>query len=199
MKAKSKAPTDTGKAKPKKKRSLPSSADALPDLPSDVLAKVEHRINISTSVEEREYLTEYVKMFKRLRRLIKHSYDSCMESSNGRGYYQLCTLISQQREVIADIRTMADFSVQVAMLDQQVLSPLERRIAQAVIDSYYHTRRLLQDVSSPKKLQFALRKHEALARDLTTIIQSECKEAQVAMSEALLGPAQKPKKERKGA
>lgn len=44
-----------------------------------------------------------------------------MEKPNSRDVYALFTLYSQQREVIADIRTMSDLSEQANMLNELML------------------------------------------------------------------------------
>jgi hypothetical protein len=142
--------------------------------------------------DEREHVREYVRMFKRLRSLAKKLERDCLEQSGGRGVYALCTVYSQQREVIADIRTLTDLSGQVQMLDEQVLQPFTRSVGQQVLNVYYQLRRLITETTEKKQTQFALDKLEEITKDLSSVLQSQYEESSVRVSDLLMGPMQQP-------
>lgn len=140
--------------------------------------------------DEREHVREYVRMFKRLRSLAKKLERDCLSQSGGRGVYALCTVYSQQREVIADIRTLTDLSGQVQMLDEQVLQPFTRSVGQQVLNVYYQLRRLITETTEKKQTQFALDKLEEITKDLSSVLQAQYEESSVRVSDLLMGPMQ---------
>lgn len=148
-----------------------ATKDKLKQLRSQSVIREEELEVVAT--DEREHIQEYVRMFKKLRALAKKLEIGCLEGTGGRGVYALCTVYSQQREVIADIRTLTDLSGQVQMLDEQVLQPMTRAVGQQVLNVYYQLRRLLTETTEKKQTQFALDKLELLVKDLSSVLQEQ--------------------------
>lgn len=148
-----------------------ATKDKLKTLRSQSVIREEELEVVAT--DEREHIQEYVRMFKKLRALAKKLEIDCLEGNGGRGVYALCTVYSQQREVIADIRTLTDLSGQVQMLDEQVLQPMTRAVGQQVLNVYYQLRRLLTETTEKKQTQFALDKLELLVKDLSGVLQDQ--------------------------
>lgn len=152
--------------------------------------------------DEKEYLVEYLRMFRRLKRLIKQAYDNAYESGSSRDAYAICTLMSQQREVIADIRTVTDLSGQVQILIENLLQPFVRNIGQVMLDGYYQTRRLVMETTEKKETQFALQKLNELTTDQSRALQDLYEHATVQLNQILVGgPAEDQptrKKKRRG-
>lgn len=120
---------------------------------------------------EQEYLQEYLYMYRSLKQLARQAKRSALESGSGRNYYAYCTLLSQQREVIADIRTMIDMSGQVDLIVNDVLQPMTQSIGQALLNMFYQLRALVKETTNPKETQFANRQIEALLKDVSKALQ----------------------------
>lgn len=80
--------------------------------------------------------------------------------------YAMSTLMSQQREVIADIRAVADHSKQIELISSTILQPTATSQAQVLTGMFYQLRRLITEVSKPKQAQFALRQLENVMSDI---------------------------------
>lgn len=146
---------------------------------------------------EQEYLTEYLRMFRRLRRMTKRAYERSMESGNSRDYYSFCTLVSQQREVIADIRTLTDLSGQVDMITQNVVQPAIQELGQVFVNSYYQMRRLVLEVAVKEQTKFALTKLEDITKDVATALQLQYAKMNEKVGDILMGPQEEPAKTKK--
>lgn len=127
----------------------------------------------AASSQEKEQLDEYLHMFRKLAKLIRKAEKQCMKSGQSRDYYALCTLMSQQREVIADIRSVSDMSGQVAALENNVLQPLIRSIGQNTLDVFYQIRKLLVHSCKPEETQFALAKLNEITQEQGKYLQSQ--------------------------
>lgn len=149
-------------------------------------AVVSRRDLETVGTDEREHVREYVRMFKRLRSLAKKLEVDCLNNNGGRGVYALCTVYSQQREVIADIRTLTDLSGQVQMIDEQVLQPFTRSVGQQVLNVYYQLRRLLTETTEKKQTQFALDKLEEITKDLSAVLQAQYDESNTRVYDMLM-------------
>ena len=113
--------------KAKKKPSLEGAKSKALALQSQMVSEQELVESMpAASSQEKQQIDEYLHMFRRLSKLIRKAEKQCMKSGQSRDYYALCTLMSQQREVIADIRSVTDMSGQVATLDENVLQPMSR-------------------------------------------------------------------------
>ena len=149
---------------------------------------------------EREYLDEYVWMFNRIGRLIRATEKRALKSGHSRDIYALSTLISQQREIIADIRTLADMSGQMTMMKDMVLQPMTSALGQNLLDSYYQLRRLMIEVTKPDQTQFALQKLEEIVKDQSKFLQMQYGESSAQVDRVMSGeeivPDGKPKKKK---
>jgi hypothetical protein len=151
---------------------------------------------------EREYLDEYVWMFNRIGRLIRNTEKRALKSGLPRDVYALSTLISQQREIIADIRTLADLSGQMVLIKDVVLQPMVSDLGQNIVDSYYQLRRLVIETSDSKQTQFALGKLEEIVKEQSKYLQVKYGEGVAAIERVMTGQEtvpdpSKPKKKAK--
>lgn len=136
---------------------------------------------------EREYLEEYVWMFNRIGRLIRKTEESAMRSGQSRDIYALSTLISQQREIIADIRTLSDMSGQINLIRDRILQPMSSGLAQNILDSYYQLRSLITATSSKDQTQFALGKLDDIIREQSRFLQVKYSEATERLNGVMTG------------
>lgn len=148
---------------------------------------------------EQEYIKEYLFLYKRLKRLVRKAERKSMESGQSRDYYAFCTLVSQQREVIADLRSISDLSGQVQMLLEQALQPMVSQMGQAIVNSFYQQRRLILETSKEKETQFAIKKLDEITGDVSKALQVYYEQAAVKIHEVLVGVPEdtKPKRKRR--
>jgi hypothetical protein len=148
---------------------------------------------------EQEYLDEYLRLFVTNRKIIRLFERKLLTEPTSRDVYALSTLYSQQREIIADIRTLSDLGGQVTLLYQHMLTPFVSGLTQVVTDTYYQLRRLIIETCK-KDSEFALKQLDDLTKELGRAIQMEQEKAQMAIQDIMLGPAdlhkEKPKKRR---
>lgn len=141
----------------------------------------------AASSQEKQQIDEYLHMFRRLSKLIRKAEKQCMKSGQSRDYYALCTLMSQQREVIADIRSVTDMSGQVDQLDTNVLQPMSRSIGQNMLDVFYMLRKLIIEVSKPEETQFALSKLNEITTEQGKYLQMQYQDAVGKVGKIMLG------------
>jgi hypothetical protein len=156
------------------------------DLPT--VAEIEQEIEqkaVSANPQEQQHLEEYIRMFRMLRRMCRKAERQCLKSGQSRDYYAYCTLLSQQREVINDIRAIADSSQQIHILDDTVLQPFARSIGQNLLDSFYQLRRLTTETSAPDQTQFALKKQDEIVKEQGRYLQHMYQRALEQMTKAL--------------
>lgn len=146
---------------------------------------------------EREYLEEYVWMFHRVGRLIRKLEKQAMKSGQARDVYALNNMISQQREIIADIRTLADLSGQMNMIRENVLQPVISNIAQNLIDSYYHIRRLMVETCEPKQTEFALKQLQTIVQEQSKYLQMQYQTGCEQLDRVMAGPEEPAKGKKK--
>lgn len=140
---------------------------------------------------DQEYLQEYLYMYKSLKRLIRNAKRDALSEGSGRAYYALCTLLSQQREVIADIRTLTDMSGQVDQLVRDVLQPFSQAMGQAILGSFYQLRALAKETTNPKDTKFAMAKIEEITKEITRALQHSYEVASSNTHTILVGPERK--------
>lgn len=197
-----------GKTKKKKKKRTVEGATSKLERRTDKLNSALREIDIEEIARnvhpgEREVLEEYVWLFNKVGRLIRRTEKRALKSGQSRDIYALSTLISQQREIIADIRTLSDMSGQIEMFKHQVLQPMSSSLAQNLLDSYYQLRRLIMEVVKPKETQFALGKLEAIVKEMSKFLQVQYQESSGRVDQLLSGEvdvvsaAPKKKKKRK--
>jgi hypothetical protein len=130
--------------------------------------------------------------------LIKRLNQQLSRTINSRDIYALSTLMSQQREVIADLRTMVDMSGQADMLKRLVVGTLVTDTTQNITDIYLQLRKLLADTTQPKQTQFALKHLDELLRQFGSGLQSAREKSYEKIDSLLLGTGvEEPKKKRR--
>lgn len=137
--------------------------------------------------QEQQQLDEYLHMFRKLAKLIRKAEKQCMKSGQSRDYYALCTLMSQQREVIADIRSVSDMSGQVAAMESDVLQPMLRALGQNALDGFYQFRKLLIATCKSEETQFAIQKLTEITQDQAKFMQGQYVIAAEKTNKILLG------------
>ena len=180
---------DKAKKKKKKPKSLEGAKKKQAKLQAAIteeLAMIENLPPVATS-QEQQQLEEYLHMFRKLAKLIRKAEKQCMKSGQSRDYYALCTLMSQQREVISDIRAVSDMSGQVAQLETNVLQPMARSIGQNMLDSFYQIKALIVSTCKPEEVQFALGKLNDVTTEQGKFLQSQYQNAIERMSQIMLG------------
>ena len=178
--------------RPRKERSAEKAKSKASQLESRVKSEEADLIDHAEELaDENEYLKEYLYMYRSLKRLTRMAKRTAIESGSGRAYYAYCTLLSQQREVIADVRTMTDMSGQVNQLLQDVLQPFSQSMGQAILGSFYQLRTLAKETTNPKDTKFAMGKIEEIVKDVTRALQHSYEVAASQTEEILLGPQKK--------
>lgn len=180
--------SDAPKKKKKKKASLDGAKRKKEKLQAAIttdLATIENLPAVSS--QEKEQLDEYLHMFRKLAKLIRKAEKQCMKSGQSRDYYALCTLMSQQREVIADIRSVSDMSGQVTQLDTNMLQPMARSIGQNMLDGFYQIRKLLVETTRPEETQFALSKLNEITQEQGKFLQAQYGNANDKIHQIMLG------------
>jgi hypothetical protein len=193
-KKKKKPSLETSESEPKKKKkktekgSLEGAKRKKEKLQAAIatdLALIENLPAVNS--QEKAQLDEYLHMFQQLAKLIRKSEKECMKSGNQRDYYALCTLMSQQREVIADIRSVSDMSGQVTQLDQNLLQPMTRSIGQNMLDGFYQIRKLIMESTRPEETQFALTKLNEITQEQGKFLQNQYATASEKIQQIMLG------------
>lgn len=131
----------------------------------------ENLVRSGMSNQEQEYIEEYIHMFRTLRLMTRKAGKKCMESGLSRDYYSYCTLLSQQREVISDIRTLTDLSNQSSIITTEVLQPLAQALGQTILNSFYQLKKLLKETTVSEETQFALTTLESIAKEQSKMLQ----------------------------
>ena len=98
--------------------------------------------------KEKEHMRAYASMFKRLSQIIPIVEERCLHSEKTAPIYALMQLYNQLREVIADIRSITDFSTQSNKLVQNVLRPLTFDAGQNMIDIMFYIDRDIREYVS---------------------------------------------------
>jgi hypothetical protein len=142
----------------------------------------------NVSSQEARHLEEYLSMFESLHALIIKAEKVCLdEDSNSKEYYALCALMSQQREIIADIRSVTDMSGQVATMETSVIKPLVSNVGQNILDSMFQIRRIIIDCASKDKVQAALHLLEGVTKEQGTFLHAQYSQASDKVGQILLG------------
>jgi hypothetical protein len=137
--------------------------------------------------DERRMLEEYSRMLYMNSQLIKRMKKKLKENLNSKDIYALSTLMSQQREVIADIRSVSDMSGQVATLEANMLQPMVRSIGQNMLDSFYQLRKLIIETSKPNETQFALQKLDEITKEQGKFLHMQYGDAVGKISQIMMG------------
>ncbi len=137
---------------------------------------------------EQVFKNEYDRMLRYNSSLIRRMNEQLRAQLSSRDIYALSTIMSQQREVINDLRSIADMSQQVSMLYDQAVTPFVSDMTQLVTDVYYQLRRLLMETAKPKETQFALSQLDDLIKQVGLGIQTGQGVMRQSISQILLGP-----------
>lgn len=190
-----KAPADLGRAKKriaKKEKFIEENNEFV-----NALAKSLPKDDADLSGEQ-EYLKEYLYLYRSLKALVRKTKKRAMLSNSSKDIYALSTLMSQQREVIADIRTIADLSGQVQILINLVLQPMVSEIGQVVVNSFYQQRKLLLETTKDNETKFAVKQLSDITGEVTRALQVHYEQAASKINEILVGaPEETPKRKRK--
>jgi hypothetical protein len=146
---------------------------------------------------EQRFKLEYSRMLKYNSQLIRRMNLQLQGSLSSRDIYALSTLMSQQREVINDLRAVADMSQQVGMLYERATNPFMSDMTQLVTDVYYQLRKLLMETTKPKETAFAMAQLDELVKQLGMGMQTSHGVLRQAIEEILIGGQQTVKTPRK--
>lgn len=146
---------------------------------------------------EQRFKLEYSRMLRYNSQLIRRMNLQLQGSLSSRDIYALSTLMSQQREVINDLRAVADMSQQVWMLYERATNPFMSDVTQLVTDVYYQLRKLLMETTKPKETAFAMAQLDELVKQLGMGMQTSHGVLRQAIEEILIGGQQTVKTPRK--
>jgi len=178
---------------PKKKVKKKNTEIELPDELKSLKAKLK-----GLPPTEKEYADEYIWMFNRIGKLIR-IYEKKARKGSSRDIYALNHLISQQREVIYDLRTMADATVQVDMVVNNIVRPLITEMGQVILNSYHQLKTLMTKTSDKKELKFALSNLDNIVKEQSSFLQKQFQDSAALAHSVLIGEPDKakPKKKKK--
>lgn len=176
-----KVPATKAKIKTKKSKleSLSTSVDSEQKEVEDSISALEN--------DDRAHARELARMFKYLKKLRFKLQRDCLTGSGNRSIYALCHVLSQQREVISDIRSITDLSGQVTMLDQTVLQPLVRSLGQHVLNIHYQLRKLITEISDKRQTQFGLEQVDNITKDFSGLLQLQYDQAMSQTTKMFMG------------
>ena len=126
--------------------------------------------------EDTEYLEEYMEMFRKLRKMRKMSEQKYMLSRSSRDVYALIAIYSQQREVIADIRSSTDLSRHAHAITDSILEPLLNSLAQELLNSFYAIKQILVS-QLDEDADDAIKLLESIIKNQASFIQKEYEKA----------------------
>ena len=149
---------------------------------------------------EKVFKAEYDRMLRYNSLLIRKLNEQLNTALSSRDIYALSTLMSQQREVINDLRAMTDMSGQVEILYSTAVNPFVSDLTQLITDVYYQLRKLIMETTKPKETPFALSHLDELVKQMGLGVQNSHQQLRQSIEQALLGTAPetvKPKKRKK--
>ena len=184
---KKKKSTESSKPKPELKRVPKKSPEELNIQSKQLESVARAAANIRAGNAEAEFKNEYVRMLKYNSLLIRRMNTQLQGTLSSRDIYALSTLMSQQREVINDLRTITDMSGQVDMLYQQSVTPFMSDMTQLITDVYYQLRKLLMETTKPKETQFALSHLDELIKQIGLGLQTNHQSLRQSIEGILLG------------
>jgi hypothetical protein len=114
---------------------------------------------------------EYMHMFKSLQKNIRALEKDLKYSRSTRNIYALIGLYNEQREVIADIRAVSDYTENINRIMVSVIQPLFSSVTQSNLDIFYHIRKLVIETAKDDQTQYALKRLEDLMREQARYLQ----------------------------
>lgn len=165
-KSKAKVPKEDATSKANKlKKQVRENKDKLN---KDEIVKI-----VTGQGKEREYYEEYIHMFTKLKANIRKLERTQAMSPSTRNVYALIAMYSQQREIIADIRALSDYTENVNQIMSMIIQPLFSSITQSNLDMFYHIRKLVIDNCKDEQTQAVLKQLETLVRDQARFLQDK--------------------------
>lgn len=152
--------------------------------------ELQEALSKSASPTESDYLNEYLAMFRKLRRIRRELEQQLLAEKSPRLVYALSTIYSQQREVIADIRTITDLGQQVEILENSVYVPARSRLIQSISDVYYAFSQLITTYCEKKHAKQAMQDLQGLMLDLSTAVDVTFNTVSEKTQQTLLEPAE---------
>lgn len=186
-----------------KKATVPKDAESR-NAEVDKLDRVAKKLVTKGVVRSTEagFKNEYNRMLRYNSLLIRRMNQALETNLTSRDIYALSTLMSQQREVINDLRAITDLSGQVEMINQQSITPFVSDLTQLITDVYYQLRKLIMETAKPKETQFALSQLDDLIKQVGLGLQTNHTMMRQSIESILIGAPQntvKSKKRSRGA
>lgn len=149
---------------------------------SDVQQMLAQKENQSRDAEQME---EYLHMFTSMRKTIRVFEKELRFNKSTRNVYALMALYSQQRELIADIRSISDHTENVNRILTRIVQPAFSDITQSNLDIFHHIRKLVIEVAKDNTTQTALKRIEDLMREQAKYLQSKYEHASTRLTEII--------------
>ena len=108
-----------------------------------------------------------------------------INSETGKGTYQFVTLISQIRELIADIQADQDRKYIAQRILETIIRPMFMDIAQAIITDHHEFRKSMESMVMPKHTASFNQELQTLAKGLAAKMNTQYKETEIKISDAL--------------
>ena len=178
-------------------RKLQRKKEALSKAAVELESEISELDDVQAGGAEATFKREYDRMLKYNSLLIRRLNEQLKQQMSSRDIYALSTLMSQQREVINDLRSISDMSQQVAMIHDQATTPFVSDLTQLITDVYYQLRKLLLETSKPKETQFALEQLDSLIKQVGLGLQTSHGVLRQSIDTILIGPADTVKTKKK--
>jgi hypothetical protein len=180
----------------KKKRTPEQKAKRLEKIKAKVVAEEAVALKLIDDIHlkakkkfngEDDHKEVYLDMFRQLRRIIKKTERSCLKSKNGQGAYQLATLYTQLREVLAEIRAYTDLSDHVDSMIERVMKPLFTTLVQSTSNAMYQTKIKIKDKLKEKRVRRTFEDIDEITLDQANQLQTQYDKACQTIREILIG------------
>lgn len=121
--------------------------------------------------QENEQLSQYRHMFTKLKKMIRIAEKKYMDSHQSRDMYAVLKAYDQMREMIADLRALADYTQHVDTLKVDVVDPFTQSVAAALIEYHKGVDKYLQQNMNSADFRLASQKIKHLATEAGLKIQ----------------------------
>jgi hypothetical protein len=138
-------------------------------------AELVEEVSTALSSTDTERYKTYRYLYKSVKKMVKALNEQAVtdQKVNTRDVYALCTLITQLREIIADMRQLDDASDNINQLVANVLQPYTSSIAQKMLDTFYANQRSVLEYASPKASAKIVEDMKASTKDLGKYVQEQ--------------------------
>lgn len=130
----------------------------------------------SVMENEIQQVKEYGQMFNTLSRMARIAEEKYLDTNQSKDMYAALKAYAEMREIIADMRAMADFSQYSDQIKKEMLEPLAQSSAAALIEYHKGVIGYLQTVLDPGQIRIIKDK-----------LNNQAKEAGIKINEALVG------------